>query len=59
MQDWVELAPPRARSRSVEVVERIDIILKTEEMRECEGRAEQAGFILGDKESRELQLNYV
>ena len=38
MQDWVELAPPRARSRRVEVVERVDIMLESEERGECEGR---------------------
>ena len=59
MQDWVELAPLRARSRRVEAVERMDMMLESEEMRECEGREEQPGYILGDKESRELQLNYV
>ena len=40
MQDWVELALLRARSRRVEVVERVDIMLESEESGECEWRGE-------------------
>ena len=36
MQDRVELAPLRAKSRRVDVVERVDIMLESEVMRECE-----------------------